>query len=137
MTIPPGFVPPQPYPSDPSIDGVWYGTPDLWTILDSNGAVWDLPVGKDGHVGDKTLWFNERFSSPEGEDSSGNTVITVTARNLERSEPEAVQKGEGLAFNSHVRHFVLIGLEVPKPGCWEVTARYEEAELSYVMLVKD
>ena len=46
-------------------ENVWYGTPELWTILDRNGAVWrDLPVGKGLHaVGDKTLWFAlERFN---------------------------------------------------------------------------
>ncbi len=88
VTVPPqpGFLPPEPYPSEPSSDGAWYGTPDLWTILDSNGAVWSgLPVGKDGHVGDKTLWFSEKFSTAEGEDFSGNADITVTAVNVNGS----------------------------------------------------
>jgi hypothetical protein len=143
VTIPPqpGLVPPRPYPSDPSeppsSEGVWYGTPDLWTILDSTGAVWNLPVAKDGHVGDKTVWFSEKFSTAEGEDFSGNADITITAVHLEGSAPKAVQKGGVPSFNAHIRNFILVGLGVPEPGCWEVTAQYEGAELSYVMLVKD
>src|ERR671914_1949613 len=69
----PGLVPPEPYPPEPPFEQVWYGTPELWTILDPNGAVWrDIPVAKDGHVGDKTLWFSEDFSTAEGEDFSGD-----------------------------------------------------------------
>ena len=86
MTVPPqpGFVPPEPYPSEPPFEQVWYGTAELWTILDPNGAVWrDLPVGKDGSVGDKTLWFSERFSTAEDEDFTGNADITVTAERLD------------------------------------------------------
>ena len=140
VTIPPrpGFVPPQPYPSAPSSEGVWYGSADLWTILDSRGAVWrGLPVGKDGHVGDKTLWFSEKFSTAEGEDFSGKAEITLTAVQRDGSAPQIVAEGGVPSFNDHILNFLLVGLAVPEPGCWEVTARYEGAELSYVMLVKD
>jgi hypothetical protein len=139
VTVPPaaGFVPPGPYPPKPSSDGVWYGSAELWTILDSRGAVWsDLPVGKNGHVGDKTLWFSEKFSTAEGEDFSGNADITVTAVHRGGSAPKVVEGGVP-SFNGHIRNFLLVGLSVPEPGCWEVNASYQGAELSYVMLVKD
>jgi hypothetical protein len=98
--------------------------------------VWSLPVGKDGHVGDKTLWFSEKFSTAEGENFSGNADITIAAVHLDGSAPKVVQEGGVPSFNAHVHNFILVGLEVPEPGCWEITARYEGAELSYVMLVK-
>ena len=145
VTVPPrpGFAPPdpyppEPYPSVPSNDAVWYGNAELWTILDSTGAVWSgLPVGKDGHIGDKTLWFSEKFSTAEGEDFSGNDDITVTAVDRDGSTPEVVEEGGVPSFNDDIRNFLLVGLAVPAPGCWEVTASYEGTELSYVMLVKD
>lgn len=147
VTLPPepAFVPPQPYPSrfpNPNVpnadDKQWYGTPELWTILDREGAVWrDLPVAEDGHVGDKTLWFSENFSTAEGEDFSGDAEIIITAVHLDGSGPEIVEEGGVPSFNRDIKNFVLVGLELPEPGCWEVTARYRGAELSYVLLVED
>jgi len=141
VTVPtrPGFVPPVPYPPQPPLEQVWYGTPGLWTILDANGAVWsDLPVGKGPHaVGDKTLWFSENFSTAEGEDFSGDADITLTAVDLDRSAPTVVHEGGVPSFNRDIKNFILVGLGLPEPGCWEVTARYKAAELTYVLLIEE
>ena len=141
VTVPPqpAFVPPEPYPPEPPFEQAWYGTAELWTILDSNGAVWrDLPVGKGPHaVGDKTLWFSENFTTAEGEDFSGDAEITLTAVDLDGSTPKVVEKGGVPSFNRDIRNFMLVGLGLPEPGCWELTARYKGAELSYVFLVED
>jgi hypothetical protein len=139
VTVPPqpGFVPPEPYPPEPPLEQVWYGSPELWTLLDSGPAVWQgLPVGEDGHVGDKTLWFSETFSTAAGEDFSGDADITLTAVHLDGSARTVVQRGGVPSFNRGIKNFMLVGLTVPEPGCWEVTATYRGAELSYVFLVK-
>ena len=131
------FVPPDPYPAEPPFGQVWYGTPDLWTVLDANGSVWrDLPVGEDGSVGDKTLWFSENFSTTEGEDFSGDADITVTAVHLDGSAPTVVEEGGVPSFNRDIKNFMLVGLGLPEPGCWEVTATYRGAELTYVLRVE-
>src|SRR5918997_4241962 len=93
-------------------ENVWYGTPELWTILARNGAVWrDLPVGKGPHaVGDKTLWFSESFSTAPGEDFSGDANITLTAVDLDGSDPEVVEEGGAPSFNEDVKNFILVGL---------------------------
>ena len=140
VTVPPqpGFVPPKPYPPEPPFEQVWYGTAELWTQLDPNGAVWrDLPVGKDGHVGDKTLWFSENFSTAVGEDFSGDADITVTAVHLDGSARRAVQEGGVPSFNRDIKNFMLVPVGVPEPGCWKLTATYRGAELSYVVLIVD
>ena len=31
--------------------------------------------------------------------------------------------------------FMLVGVQLPEPGCWRLTARYEDARLSYVVWV--
>src|SRR5918996_933905 len=93
----PGFVPPEPYPPEPpGFENVWYGTPELWTFLEPNGAVWsDLPVGKGPHaVGNKTLWFSENFSTADGEDFSGDAEITLTGVNLAGPLPRWLKKAE-------------------------------------------
>jgi hypothetical protein len=138
VTVPPrpGLVPPDPYPSEPPFKQVWYGTAELWTILDANGAVWrDLSVGKDGSVGNKTLWFSERFSTAENEDFAGNADLAVTAERLDGPARTVVAEGGAPSFNRDTKNFMLVGLNLPKPGCWEVTASYRGAELAYVLQV--
>ena len=141
VTVPPqpGLVPPDPYPPEPPFEQVWYGTPELWTILDANGAVWrDLPVGEGPHaVGDKTLWFSENFSTGEGEDFSGDADITLTAVRLDGSAPTVVQEGGVPSFNRDIKNFMLVPLGLPEPGCWEITASYQGAELTYVLQVEE
>jgi hypothetical protein len=139
VTVPPqpGFVPPEPYPPEPPFEAVWYGTPELWTYLDPNGAVWrDLPVGRDGSVGDKTLWWSEDFATAEGEDFSGTADITLTAVRLDESAPTVVQAGGQPSFNRDIKNFMLVPLGLPEPGCWEVTASYQGTELAYVIQVE-
>lgn len=140
VTVPPqpGLVPPDPYPPEPPFEQVWYGTPELWTILDANGAVWrDLPVGEAPlAVGDKTLWFSENFATAAGEDFSGDADITLTAVHLDGSAPTVVQEGGVPSFNRDIKNFMLVGAGLPGPGCWEVTASYQGAELSYVLQVE-
>ena len=88
-------------------------------------------------MGDKTLWFSENFSTAEGEDFSGDADITLTAVRLDGAAPKAVEEGGGPSFNRDIKNFMLVGLGLPEPGCWQVTASYKGAELSYVLLVED
>jgi hypothetical protein len=137
VTVPPrpGFVPPDPYPPE-LVTGVWYGTPELWTSLPPDGAVWDVPVQPDGGVANKTLWWSENFSTAEREDFSGNDDITISAVHLNGTAPKVIQKGGVPSFNRITKNFLLVPLGLPEPGCWEVTVSYQEADLSYVLQAK-
>ncbi len=134
-----GFVPPEPYPPEPPGGQVWYGTPELWTLLDAGPVIWG---GRSYvHEGEivlfsKTLWFSERFSTARGEDFSGDPNITLTATRLDEPAP-VVRRDRGVpSFNEHIKNFLLVPLALPaEPGCWRVTATYHGAELSYVMEV--
>ncbi len=42
----------------------------------------------------------------------------------------------GGGFTPFLRNFILVGVELPEPGCWEVTASYQGAELTYVVQVE-
>jgi hypothetical protein len=48
-----------------------------------------------------------------------------------------VEEGGVPSFNRYVKNFMLVGLGLPEPGCWEVTATYTGAELTYVLWVED
>ncbi len=139
VTVPPqpAFVPPRPYPSEPPFSQVWYGTAELWTILDPNGAVWrDLPIGKDGSVGDKTLWFSESFPTAAEGDFTGRDRVTLIAVRLDGPAPTVVEHSQGMpGFRPDIKSFKLMGLVLPEVGCWKVTATYRGAQLAYVLRV--
>ncbi|MGH8923991.1 MAG: hypothetical protein ACRDWA_05020 [Acidimicrobiia bacterium] len=134
LTIPPqpGLIPPEPYPPEPPAlyQAVWYGTSALWTMLDPEGEVWSgLPVD-DGMFGDKRIWWS---------DGASRTLppIIVTGRQLDGSasfEAEAGSPGN-YSFREDIGSFMMVGIEIPAAGCWELTARYGDAELSYVVMV--
>lgn len=135
LTIPPvpGFVPPAPHPSEapPLYQAVWYGTSELWTMLDPEGGVWGgLPKGVDGTLGEKTFWWSDDYSV-------ATEPLTITGRRLDRSgsfEAKAGGPGPG-GFREDIGSFILVGIEIPSAGCWELTAQYRDAELTYVIAV--
>jgi hypothetical protein len=129
LTTPPNpaFVPPEPYPRRPPdlYQKEWYGTAALWTWLDPEGEVWqDLPdEDGDGRLSEKTFWWSESSSPTEG--------LTPIDR---PGSFEAGGSGGG-GFRNDIGSFMLVGMEIPA-GCWELTASYRGAELSYVLLVE-
>jgi hypothetical protein len=103
-------------------------------MLDPEGEVWaGLPVD-DGVLGQKWIWWS---------DASSGTVepmspITVTGRQLDGSASlEAMAGGSGnTGFREDIGSFMMVGIEIPAAGCWELTARYGDVELSYVVMVE-
>lgn len=130
------FVPASEAPEElPSVYGsVWYGTPDLWTKIDEKGEVWrDLPVGEDGSLMQKWLWWSDHLSSKD------SAEITITADHLHGTAPIVRVSGPGGASTSpsspSFGTFMVTSFELPERGCWEITAHYRGASLSYVVRV--
>lgn len=135
LTIPPqpGFVPPEPYPPEvPALyQSVWYGDDELWTMLHPGGETWTELPEHEGTFGQKTLWWSARFSA--GDEPAPS--ITVTGRQLDGAATfEAGGPGTN-GFREDIGSFMLVGLEIPEAGCWELTARYGDGELTYVVFV--
>jgi hypothetical protein len=138
VTIPPqpGFVPPKPFPPQlPDLyQSVWYGTAELWTMLSPEGEIWELPYkDADGTMGDKMLWWTTTHPAEQ----EPSPLIIITGRRLDR--PGSFETGTGgpcCTFREDIGSFMVMGIEIPA-GCWELTARYGEAQLSYVMLVME
>ena len=129
VTIPPqpALVPPPPWTRKPPplYDAVWYGTPELWTMLDAAGEIWGALPG----LGQKTFWWSQDFDvSVEPQPD-----ITVTGERLDHPG-QSLSVGPGTnGRRGDIGSFMLVGIEFPAPGCWELTARYGDAELSYVV----
>lgn len=123
VTIPStlGLRAPEPWPASyPDPDSVWYGTDELWTVLD-----------RDGNQGyRKSVWWSVNFPGGGVEEQP---EVWVTWRRLGEGEPSLITN-QGEATNAHTSRegwFMIAGIDQSE-GCWEVTATYKGATLSYV-----
>jgi hypothetical protein len=123
------FVPPGPYLASRGVN--WFGTDGLWTFLPSDG-IWGQ--------GNKTFWFREEWGRYKGSDqwipAIDSTKLEVTARRLDgpASSPEVGQASSSYRQQDW-KAFLVGGINFPTPGCWEVSARYENDELTFVVWV--
>jgi hypothetical protein len=109
----------------------WYGSADLWTMLDRDGEVWTgLPRSELG-LGQKTFWWRQGYDVR----SEPTPEIYVTGKRLDG--PGRFTFGPGTNAFWGLGSAMLVGVEVPEGGCWELTARYFNRTLSYVVWVED
>ena len=130
----PAFVAPSPYPAAPPplYESEWYGSEALWTMLDPDGEVWRFPVGPD-HLAEKTFWWSVEWPGMRAEPQPG---ISVVGTRLDA--PGTFTSGPGTnAQRDDFGEALLVGVEIPSAGCWQITASYRGAVLSYVVLVTD
>lgn len=125
VTLPNGMTPPSEVP-DPS----YHGNGTIWTALWPEGIVVFRPGGSgaispDGSLGMKWPWWR----SIEG-------PVTIDAVRLDGQAPPmqtTVLRGPEDGYGRTGFH--PSGLVFPSPGCWEVTARVQDASLTFVTLV--
>ena len=134
ITIPPdpGFVPPSDWMPDPrpDYDRVWYGDANLWTMLDPEGEVWT--VWNTGRLPLKHFWFSTMFSTTE--EPWPDIDVTLTFLGRDEAIEVAGRATHGMRSRGELHEFMITGGDVT-PGCWEITATYREAMLSFVALV--
>lgn len=121
VTVPNGSTPPGEQPSPGQ-----HGTGQLWTGLWPEGKVIFEPGGPgsinaDGSLGMKWWWWRGVAGQ-----------LTIEGRRLDASAPPLradIPEGYGESG------FQAAGLIFPTEGCWEVTGRVGEAELTFVTMV--
>lgn len=124
------FIPPDPYPQWAPGGGFWYGTNELWIDLRSAGTWHGLPKSNAGY-GNKIALWSESYSQTMEQQPE----ITLAARQLDGKavvEPHVYGTN---AYHPDYRHFMMTGIELPTLGCWEITAEYADASLSFVVWV--
>jgi len=122
-------------PFQPPTDGVipaskaWYGNRILWTWLDRDGEVWTgLPRSETG-LTQKTFWWSQLFDvrrEPQPE------IYVVGSR---IGPDGSFGFGPGTNAGGDFGSAMLVGIDVPAEGCWNITAHYRGASLSYVVWV--
>lgn len=127
----PPFAPPPPYsPNAPFAGEFWYGTEALWTLLPSDGDWQGLPHSPSGYT-QKVFWWRKGYSwtaEPE-------PPLVMTGRRLDAPAPPPRVSKATNAFAHDIQSAMLVGIDLPTSGCWEVTGRYEGRELSFVVWV--
>ena len=121
------FIPPTPYPSMvPPLygDQFWYGTPALWTWLPADGT-WHT-------LRDKSFWWRQGFDGSVEQ----QPALTLAGRRLDGQAPPFVAPAPATnGFRTDLGAFMLTMVDLPTPGCWEITGRYPGAELRFVVWV--
>lgn len=130
----PAFAAPSPYPSSPPDDRyAWFGTPQLWTMLELDGEIWDA-ANSPFPLGIKIFWWSSNWAGMRAEQEPD---ITVVATRLDGPGAVATDHGTNAYADSLGGEAMLAGIEFPTPGCWQVTALYRGAVLSYVLWITD
>jgi hypothetical protein len=140
----PSFVPPPPNLETPragSIPGAgphsfWFGSPRLWTSLPDGGTWRCYRSAGSTRCFEKTLWWQQGWPAS---DAHKVPRLTVTARQLDgdaKSVPETTSEGlTGSPAHPEIGAFFVVGVQVPTPGCWEISGKLGDQELSFVIRV--
>src|SRR5688572_18931027 len=133
VTVPqePPFTAPEPYsPNSPFDSNFWYGSNSLWTDLPKDGIWYSLPHNPEGYT-QKVFWWREGYvwtEEPEPE-------IIVTGERLDAPAPSLIGSKGTNAYASDIGSAMLVGVDLPTLGCWKITGKYADAELSFVVWV--
>ncbi|MDQ5823429.1 MAG: hypothetical protein M3441_04345 [Chloroflexota bacterium] len=126
------FAAPAPYRTHAPWTGTfWYGTNRLWTVLPREGSWSGLPHNPDGY-GQKVLWWREGYSWTE----DPTPQLTVTGQRLDAPAPPLHAHKATNAYAEDIGSAMLVGVSFPTPGCWEITGRVHDQELSFVVWVQ-
>jgi len=128
----PVLVPPKPFlPTPPAAYASdWFGSAHLWTMLAHDGEVWKGWVtSTPPALPQKTFWWSADWKPGE----EPQPTIVVTGRRLDG--PESFTFGPGTNASADFGTAILVGIDIPAYGCWELTAQYRLATLTYVVSV--
>jgi hypothetical protein len=131
----PPFVPPAAYAFKVRNSSFFpYGTDELWTELQVDGK-W-VAFGKEGDgwvYQNKLTFWHRGFDWRKNE----NPKLTVTGKRLDGDAPKVtVDHANAVFIPSKEAAGMMTLFAVPTLGCWEITARYEGHELSFVVSVE-
>lgn len=130
----PPFAAPSPYPSSPPDDRyAWFGTPELWTMLDLDGEVVDA-ANTAFPVGVKMFWWSSNWA---GMREDQEPALTLVATRLDGPGTVRTDHATNAAADSLGGEAMLSGIEFPTPGCWQLTAQYGDAVLSHIVWITD
>jgi hypothetical protein len=135
LTKPDGsFTPTEERGADYDIESdlAWYGSARLWTLLHRDGEIWTGLTRSEMGMGQKTFWWRQGYRPSQ----EPRPEISVTGKRLDGPGrfgfgPPGTNASFGLGSA------MLVGIEIPEAGCWQITARYGADELTIVVFVDE
>lgn len=108
----------------------WYGSNALWTQLPRDGVWRDLPHNERGYT-------QKIFFSRQGYDwrEEPQPALTISGRRLDAAGVTFEELEATNGFHPDVGAFMLIGVDIPTAGCWQITGHYQGHDLSFVVWV--
>jgi len=127
------FVPPSPYPTKPSKGSFWFGTDHLWTALPVDGTWRGLPhyTPSDPTFRQKLFWWRQGYELR----TEPQPKLTVTGRRLDSAAPPLIADRASNGWVQRDQPFMVIGINFPTLGCWEMKGHYRDDELNFVVWV--
>ncbi len=127
----PPFTPPPPHAPAAQWSGwFWYGTNFLWTRIPKDGEWAGLRHNPEGYT-QKVFWWREDYDWM----TDPRPQLTVTGRRLDAPAPSLTASRATNAYAEDIKSAMLVGVTVPTPGCWEITGKVADQELSFVIWV--
>ena len=136
VTKPPAqpFVPPRPYWKNHNPDQFWYGTESLWTLLGAEGT-WHIGnnvLESGGRYRDKLIYWRRGFDFRKD-----RPALIVNAMRLDREAPPVSAGRPSAVFvTGPAPAAMMTMIDIPASGCWEITAKYHDQNLSFVVSVQ-
>jgi hypothetical protein len=121
-TQPSGQILGKPFPASQN----WHGSEALAVILPPDG-VW-RGMGPQYHYRDKLFWWTSGFKP--GDESR----LSVTAKRIDANAPPAnISRVTNAYAQSLGGWAMLVAVEFPSPGCWQIAGQYLGQELKFVV----
>lgn len=132
VTVPqePPFTPPPPYDELGFEGDFWFGSSSLWTAVPKSGVWPSLPEGPEGYS-QKIFWWRDGYVVSE----EPQPALEVTGERLDAEAPPLRALRATNASAGDIGSAMLTGVEFPTRGCWRITGKYGEAELSFVVWI--
>ena len=122
------FVPPSPYESSAGAGSFWFGTDRLWTGLPANGTWRGLGhyTPNDPTFRQKMQWWRQGYDWH----TEPKPKLKVTGKRLDATAPPLIAEANNVIGPPPS---MMVGINFPTLGCWEITGRYEDDELTFVV----
>ena len=123
------FVPPSPYTSNAGAGSFWFGTDRLWTVLPADGTWKGLGhyTPSDPTFRQKLFWWRQGYDWR----TEPQPKLTVTGRRLDaQAAPLMSERANNVTSEPAA---MVVGINFPTLGCWEITGRYGDDTLTFVV----
>jgi len=127
------FIPPPPYPAHTDPDRFWFGTEKLWINLPGDGTWRGLVhyIPTDSAFRQKLMWWRQGYDWR----AEPQPKLKVTGKRLDSPAPPLVADHANAGWGDRDHPFMMVGIDIPTLGCWEITGHYEDTDLSFVIWV--